>query len=156
MACLLLLSFNLRAQSVSTSSKGWSVHHPFDHNVFIENKGQFIEQVQKGVGQKILYYSHKGHIHLYFSPTALTFEYDSAYRTNADEDKGGDEDANVKISPQFMHITWDGANTNAQVEVQNPVGDYFTYLNPKDKTGHSSVKAHAWEKIIYHNLYNNI
>ena len=155
-ALVLLFSFNLPAQSVSTSSKGWSVHHPFDHNVFIENKGQFIEQVQKGVGQEILYYSHKGHIHLYFSPTALTFEYDSAYRTNEDENKAGDEDANVKISPQFMHINWDGANTNAQVEVQNPVGDYFTYLNPKDKTGHSSVKAHAWEKIIYHNLYNNI
>ncbi|MGP8215005.1 MAG: PKD domain-containing protein [Bacteroidia bacterium] len=140
------------------AQKGWSVHKPFEHDVFIENKGQFIDQVQKGVGQNILYYSHKGRLHLYFSATALTFEYDSAYMADKDAapKAGDDAEANIKILPVFMQVNWDGANTNAQVEVQKPVTDYFTYRDPNDKTGHSSVLAHAWEKIIYHNLYNNI
>ncbi len=151
----LLIVGAITAQTAS-SHKGWSVHKPFEHDVFIENKGQFIEQVQKGVGQPILYSSLKGYIHIYFSPTALTFEYDSAYIADGDEKPGADDDANVKILPVFMQVTWDGANANAQVEVQKPVSDYFTYRNPNDRTGHSSVLAHAWGKIIYHNLYNNI
>jgi len=148
-----LICIVLHAQS----SNGWSVHKPFEHDVFIENKGQFIEQVQKGVGYPILYSSHKGKLDLFFSQTALTFEYDSAYIANDEDLKpDADDDAVVKILPVFMKVEWDGANSNAQVEVQSPVTDYFTYRNPKDKKGRSSILAHAWKKIIYHNLYNNI
>jgi len=153
----LLLTFSIQAQK-SSSKKGWSVHHPFEHNVFIENKGQFTEPIKKGVGEPILYSSHKGHIHIYFSQTTLTFEQDSAYiaDTDAEPTAGDDDDAHIDILRVFTQINWDGANKNAQVEVQNPVEDYFTYENPKDKLGRSSILAHAWEKIIYHNLYNNI
>lgn len=147
----------LQAQKTATTQKGWSVHNPFEHDVFIENNGQFIEQVEKGVGDKILYYSHKGHIHMYFTQTALTFEYDSAYMADGDEKPSADDDGDAKINilPIFMHMNWQGANTNAQVEVQQPVTTLFTYPNPKDK-GHTGITAYAWEKIIYHNLYNNI
>jgi len=151
-----LIAGFLHAQKTETKGKGWSVHHPFEHDVFIENKGQFIEQVQKGVGSPILYYSHKGHIHIYFTETGITFEHDSAYMADGGDDKGGaDDDAKVEILPIFMHMTWADANANAKVEVQNPVTTLFTYPNPKDK-GHSGITANAWEKIIYHNLYNNI
>jgi len=150
---ILAFSVVLHAQQKS----GWTVHAPFEHNVFIENNGQFIEQVKRGVGDNILYYSHKGHLHVYFTQTGLTFEYDSAYRADDDDLKGkADDDANIKILPVFMHVTWEGANKNANIEVQDQVSDYFTYRNPNDKTGHSGVRANAWKKIIYHNLYNNI
>ena len=142
----------------SHPEKGWTVHDPFVHDVFIENKGQFNDEATKNVGEQILYYSHKGNAHIFFSPTSFTFEHDSVSLADPDEKptSADDDDAKINLTPVFMRVTWDGANSNARVEVQNEAEGYFTYRNPKDKSGHSSVLCHAWKKIIYHNLYNNI
>ena len=62
-----LISRTLSGQSAlnSLSDKGsgpqtklnttWSVKNPFEHNVFIENKGQFTEEEKKAVGEPILF-----------------------------------------------------------------------------------------------------
>ncbi len=147
-------SYSAKAQKTHPE-KGWTVKEPFVHDVFIENKGQFNEGVKKNVGDDILYYTKKGSVHIFFQSTAITFEHDIIYSTD-EKDAKEEEDAGVRVKPVFMSINWDGANKNATVEVQEPESAYFTYRNPNDKTGHSSVLAHAWKKIIYHNLYNNI
>ena len=111
------------------------------------------------MGNEILYYTHKGHIHIYYSPTSITFEHDSCYIEKDDDGEPvavDDGDAKVGVQPIFMHINWVGANTNPRIEVQDIEGDYFTYENPKDKKGKSGIMAHAWKKLIYHNLYSNI
>lgn len=140
----------------------WVNNTLFNRNVFIENKGQFFEEEKADVGKTILYSSRKGKIHLYFSSSALTFRYDSiipgeSLKENEDEDKGGKPgEANFTSQHEFMSVTWDGANPDVQVEPEDLVNDYFTYGDPSDKSGHTSIKARGWQRLVYHNLYPNI
>jgi len=123
----------------------WAVQSTFEHNVFIENQGQ--------CNSSVLYYSTKGSDKIYFSSSSITFEYDSISKDEEGTDEREDKDK-LKKSPQYLSLNWVGANTNAMLEVQNEVSEYFTYPNPV--AGMPSLLAHAWSKLIYRNIYNNI
>src|ERR1700739_2484090 len=147
--------FTANAQQ-NTSTAKWITKNVFQHDVFIENKGQFDNDVASQTKQPVLYYSLKGSEQLYFSANAITFKYDSLVKVD-DESIGRDDDRRkINIVPQFMSITWVGANANTEIEVQEPASNYFTYPNPNTSTGRPSIVAHAWKKLIYHNLYNGI
>jgi hypothetical protein len=123
----------------------WAVERTFEHNVFIENKGQ--------CNSSVLYYSTKGSDKIYFSSSSITFEYDSISKDEESTDEREDRDK-LKKSPLYLSIIWEGANGNIIPEVQNEVSEYFTYPNPV--SGMPSIVAHGWSKLIYRNLYNNI
>ncbi len=117
---------------------------PFERNVFIENKGQFPDYQLKDIQDKVLYYTVKGKLKVYYAPDGLIFEYDTIVKTEdrervngyADEEsKEEDGKKNLKMDRHFVKMQWEGGNASPQVEVQNPVNDYFTYGNPNDKSG---------------------
>ncbi len=142
----------------SKSAVKWKAN-PFDQHVFIENKGQFSKQEQKEAGGKIAYFTRKGAVNIYFTNNSITYRFDSIYRdksTKDKEDDGDEKEAGLKIKHEFIQMQWEGANANPFIEVQEPATNYFTYSNPNDKTGKSGIKANAWKKLIYHNLYNGI
>jgi hypothetical protein len=149
------ICFATNAQQ-NTGKAKWTAKNIFQHDVFIENKGQFDNAIASQAKQPVLYYSHKGSEQLYFSANAITFRYDKLIKDNnesADRDADGEK---FKTIPQYMSITWEGANTSTEIEVQEPVNNYFTYPNPSTATGMPSILAHAWKRLIYHNLYNGI
>lgn len=134
-----------------SNKPSWIVRHPFKHPVFIENKGQFTKQELIGVGSPILYYSRSGLYQLYFTSSSLVFRYDSIVNKGDRKDK--DE---CEIIPVYIKIRWEGVNDNSEIEVSGGVSDYFTFSKLEDKTVKSGIIAHAWEKLIYHNLYKGI
>ncbi len=167
---LLLIFFatgfiGINAQSTKYATK-WLITKPFERNVFVENKGQFPDYQLKGIQDKVLYYTVKGKLKVYYAPDGLIFEYDTIVKTTDEEklntgygrDERDDEDRkkNLKMDRHFVKMQWEGGNANPQVEVQNPVNDYFTYSNPNDKTGKSGIKAHGFGKLIYRNVYKGI
>src|SRR5690348_16063234 len=113
-----LCLFYSLAYSQKAAKQTWLTSKLFQHDVFIENKGQFSEQEQKAVGDKILFSAHKGDLLLYFSKSSVTFRYDSAYLAGQGEEA---EPENLRVKHFFMKMTWEGANKNAQVEAKNPV-----------------------------------
>ncbi|HXB12989.1 MAG TPA: SprB repeat-containing protein, partial [Bacteroidia bacterium] len=160
----LLSVIGINAQSIKYATK-WLITKPFERNVFIENKGQFPDYQLEDIQDKVLYYTVKGKLKVYYAPDGLIFEYDTIVKAPdgeklngyADDDnKEEDGKKNLKMDRHFAKIQWEGGNTNPQVEVQNPVNDYFTYANPNDKTGKSGIKAHAFGKLIYRNVYKGI
>lgn len=140
----------------SQSATNWIAQDPFDCNVFIENKGQFTNSEEGDVGGKILYYSRKGQLHLYFLKDALVFRYDSSYIRKAWGEEEEIEPENVRTRPVFMKMNWKGANPDVRVDVENMVGNYFTYGDREDKTGTTSITARGWKKLTYKNIYQGI
>jgi len=145
--CLLIFIFSVSAFAQQTKMK-WEVKNPFEHNVFIENKGQFSSDIEQYVKEPVLYYSVKGSVHLFFSRNSLTLITNKFERKDEDR-KDDDRDKNMVATPELMKISWEGANPNAEVTTDKEASDYFTCPKP-------GITAHAWSRLIYHNLYNGI
>jgi len=147
-----------QALNKGSSVTKWVAGNPFENNVFIENKGQFTEKINNGQPSK--YYSRKGRTRMYFSDGSVILQCDSI-RYSEKESNSGDnieeeENNSIKRIPEHLTISFKGSNPGAKIEVLDPVSEYFTYEDPADKSGHSGIIAHAWQKLIYHNIYNNI
>jgi len=154
---LLTLSILFCFSLFNATAQKWTVKKPFEQNVFIENKGQFNVSKRAGIKRPVLYYTEKGNIQLFYTANSVVFEYDSLILINDTNEKETEHDRpKVKAERKFMTMHWDGANLNPTVEVKEQVSNYFTYPNFKDKAGKSGILAHAWKKLIYHNLYSGI
>ncbi|HSY77521.1 MAG TPA: gliding motility-associated C-terminal domain-containing protein [Bacteroidia bacterium] len=150
------LFFATTGFSQHTAKAKWSVQKPFEQYGFIENKGQFPQNVHNIIKDNILYYTKKGKIKLYFTPSSLVYKYDSLVQDNDGKDNKEIDRAKSKLVPHSFNISWEGANPNPKVEVQNELSNYYTFPNPADKSGKTGIKANAWSKLIYHNLYTGI
>ncbi len=141
-----------------TKKARWSVDKPFEQYCFIENKGQFPQAIMDIAKDPILYYTQKGQVAIYFTPGSVVYKFDSIVANKDDEGEGrkADRDADLKVVPYSFSMSWEGANPNPRVEVQNEESNYYTYPNIHDKSGKTGIKANAWEKLIYHNIYNGI
>jgi len=158
--CLLFPAFissNI-ANAQHSSKKRWNVQKPFEQYCFIENKGQYPQQVIEGEKNPILYSTLKGKVHLFFTANSVVYRYDSleSVKDNDNKNEDADRDGKKKIVPYKFSMNWEGANPNPQVEVENPLSNYYTFPNPLDKSGKSGIKANAWSKLIYRNVYNGI
>jgi len=151
---VLSLTSIIQAQTANFAKK-WEAKAPFVHNVFIENNGQIPNEIIGKVKEPILYYSVKGSVYLFFSPTSVTFLASKFEKAGADE-KDADRDNGTKTLPEYMSMSWAGANANVQVTVDKEATDYFTYPNPNTENKLPGIVAHAWSKVTYHNLYNGI
>ncbi|HTB32137.1 MAG TPA: gliding motility-associated C-terminal domain-containing protein [Bacteroidia bacterium] len=157
---LTLFSVNANSQSNPASGKGisqrstakWVTKSPFQHDVFIENNGQFSDKEKTAVGKSIMYYTRKGKLHLYFSKHSITFRYDSVYSLDKD---GGEPEENLKVKHLFAEMNFENASANSTLKVEGKAKDYFTYGNP-DSPGKSGITAQGWGKLIYQNIYPGI
>ena len=153
---LFVLAFALTGFAQS-SDAAWS-KDPFHHEVFIENKGQFNGENDKK-NSDIKYMVSLDAVQFYFTPNGLTyrhneFEKREEERDGEKEDKK-DEKPTKRIS-YLVHMDWQGANPDARIIAQDSVSYYFTYADLTDKTGNTTIKASAFKKIIYKDLYPDI
>jgi gliding motility-associated-like protein len=154
----LCIAGNLFAQHAPGSMLVWTNQDLFQPRVFIRNEGQF-----DGKGSdraRILFGTRLGDIDIYFTKNGVIYRHDQ-YTPEEERDwrpghkeagEEEEEEENYKIIPEFFHITWKDANPNLTVVAEGPATAYHTYYSA---TG-TSVKAEAFEKIIYRNLYPGI
>ena len=160
--------FTIALLNISFSQETWMQKNPFEHKVFIENKGQFATANPSSGGfdtknnlknNPIKYaYSSEG-VEIYFTNKGLTYRHDEIENVSENEKGSGEKEREEKIRkviPHFAHMDWVGANPHAQIIAEDAVTYYFTYPNLNDKSGKTSLKASAYKKIIYKNLYPNI
>lgn len=169
--CIFFLQFHFICVSQnsnnSTSNKTkWTVRDPFEQKVFIENKGQFDEKPGDG-STKVIFGTSFAGVDLFFSSKGLTYKYNELVSMTESEkeiyEKGsnGQEEEEIikdpfkKYTPGYLFLEWIGSDSNVQVIAEEPVPFYYTYGGDK-KDINTTLKAGAYKKIIYKNLYPNI
>src|SRR5579883_2483603 len=134
------------------SDWAWTVQ-PFDHKVFIENRGQFDELVNSK--SKVLFGAQLGdNLFAYFTTNGIIYRQCvypklQAARKELAEKKDYDPDKEV-VKPVITYLAsqWEGSNPDVSLDAQQEQTDYYTY--PTGKT--TSVQVNIFKKIIYKNL----
>jgi gliding motility-associated-like protein len=161
-----LITTSFAQQNNITGTALWTVKNPFECKEFVMNNGQFTQYEKDNVGSKILYYTGKGRLHLYYTEDGFTIRMDSLYEdknaSNWDDDNKSEHEKhedglrNLKGKSYFLKMQWQGANPSVRVEAQTVASDYYTYPDPNDPKGQKGVTANAWKKLVYHNIYPGI
>lgn len=153
---------NLFAQSNRKDKpdiSNWNVN-PFEQKVFIENNSQF-----DGRGylkdSRILFGLRDEGIEIFFSLQGLTYRHRKQVEISEDKREKKERAGQIQkiMTPPIddsLSMEWLNSNPNAEIISEEPVNNYFTYSDLKDPSGRSSIKANAFKKITYKNLYPRI
>ncbi len=140
----------------------WTVALENFHKVFIENKGQF-DNKNNQAKTHIQYGVECNGVDIYFFNSGVTFRHNAKFKLterekeklekeerhkNSKPEKEKEEREKYKIVPEFLNMQWLGCNPNAELVAEEQVSNYFTYSN--------NIKAKAFKKIVYKNIYPNI
>ncbi|HTB05877.1 MAG TPA: hypothetical protein VK806_02915, partial [Bacteroidia bacterium] len=126
----------------------WTTN-PFDHKLFVENKGQFNNIIPSG--DKVLFEAKLGSMNAYFTATGVVYQY--MEMLNKDTSEGTDpEAAPRKMIQHFTQLNWEGSNANVTIDAQQEESYYYTY--PAENI--TTIIANVFRKITYHNLYPGI
>ena len=119
----------------------------FEYKVFIENKGQFDEKL-KWHESPILFGANTSGTELYFTSKGLTYQVEAIVKETSQS-----EHTKVAAHTYTIHMEWLDANPHVQIFTKDPVTEYFNY-QMDDK--HQVYYTHAFEKIVYKDLYPGI
>lgn len=134
------------------------VADPFEHNVFIENKGQF-DKTDKKSCSRILFGGVDHGVQFYFTAKGLTYRFDKTEFPEEKENEKKENEAeremerikNKKTYSYTLDMEWEGADPDVKVISENIATEYYCYGEDR-----SSFKASAYKKLIYKNLYPGI
>jgi gliding motility-associated-like protein len=132
----------------------WSVN-PFDRKVFIENKGQFDNDVQ--TDGRILYETMLGKVKVYFTAKGIIYRCDSNYTlAKKDLEETNDdprEEGTIHTISRYAVMIWQNANPGVSVIAEQEEADYYTYYIDATK---KTLIANAFKKLTYRNVYPGI
>ncbi|HSY75220.1 MAG TPA: PKD domain-containing protein [Bacteroidia bacterium] len=130
----------------------WTVN-PFDSKVFIENLGQVDSEVVAQVNTKILYTARIGSIQAYFTSNGVLYKHEEFLkRKGRTENEEEEEDENSKPVVRYFNIEWKNSNTKATIDAEQEQTYYYSYAGSNGEM----LKANAFKKITYRNLYQGI
>lgn len=153
---LVFFSLVSNSQSLTVATSNW-VKSPFDHKVFIENMGQY-NWSDNGSGKNTLYGASIGDIEIHFSNAGLTYTKTELRKVNESGRKEGKDKREKKYLkiPHHAYLEWVGANKDVRIVSQDIENHYFTYGGLNSDSNVISLKASAFKKIVYENLYPHI
>lgn len=141
----------------SSGSKIKWLAHPFDHQVFIENKGQF-ESPQNG--EKILYGAQVGNVYVFITAHGIIYKYSEHPEVFEDWSKKtyqladpDDVNWNKKNVDHYLTATWKGSGNDVVITAGQEQTSYYTYPTPDSK---GTIKANIFKTITCQNVYPGI
>src|SRR6185312_6606238 len=144
-------------KKISSGGKIKWMANAFDHQVFIENRGQFTGLPN---GDKILYGAQVGDVFVYITPHGLIYKYT---QNPVVEQKPGKEPAAVdpddidwkKVKPVDYYITatWEGSMGALDIVAGKEQTYYYTYPGADNK---STIKVNLFKTITCRNIYPGI
>jgi hypothetical protein len=142
----------VEAQNKQNNLKTSWIVNPFENKAFVENKGQF-----DGKGgfhkQDIAFGVEREGVGIYFTANGLTFRHDIQ---EDEQEKGEQEEAAGHRKSIRVNMEWVGASKSVQIVAEDKWAHYYTYADAHDASGKTSLKAQAFRKIKYLNLYPGI
>ncbi|TAL58732.1 MAG: T9SS type B sorting domain-containing protein [Bacteroidetes bacterium] len=173
--CFLLVSFPAFGQHAKTKQQqpAWVNTSLFSQKVFVENSGQFENTTllnKADSGETIKYYCNSGGVAAYFTNMGITYCYSEIIKPERKvhkpemeiektDDKSAleeEEELNRKTIKHSLKMKWLNANLTPEIVAEEKASAYFTYGDRQDKTGKTCIKASAYEKVVYKNLYPHI
>ncbi len=132
---------------------------PFDHKIFVENKGQFTTETGRA-GDRILYEAKLGKVKAYFLPNGIVYRKegwfleDEAEKEKEEMERARDRDKGIyeKIPVQFQRMNWVDANPDPEVIAEDPLPYPYIYGVGMDQ----SISVSVYRRIVYRNLYPGI
>ena len=130
----------------------WINKNIFQHDVFIENNGQFNSDLKDD--RKILFQAVLGDIKAYFLPNGVIYQNVKFISKNnsTDRPERNDPDAEHEVQISNIETMWVGSNINATIET-NEAETYFYSYGTKDN---QTIKAKLYKGITYKNIYPGI
>lgn len=148
------------ASNADIITRIWS-NSPFEQKVFIENKGQYNEELT-GVEQQIFFCVTIGGVNIYFTKTGIIYGMDELKEeprndieeSNTHEEYGKENKSKkkYKVIHHLVEMSWLGTSRGILPQAEEKVPFYYTYSYDPAKEK-EAVKANAHKKIIYRNLY---
>jgi hypothetical protein len=137
----------------------WTVKNPFEQKVFIENKGQY-EIENKVASKDILFGARLGGLTYYFTNNTIWIKRNVAVKRTDEEiaqlkqqtGKTDEKKLAYKMVQEFHQINFIGANSSTEITSEQAVSWYCNF----SASNNTPVKAHAYKKLTYHNLYGGI
>lgn len=152
----LLLAFPLL---ISAQHSSWNVSLD-PQKVFIENKSQFNGLIEL-THADVLFATEDGPSQVLFSKAGVTYRLEKREHPEINEREEREEgmshaeleakERSVIITADLVQMQWKNANPDVEVVALNPVEASYNY---KGKSG--SIRANAFQKILYRNLYPGI
>lgn len=165
-SCLTFVHMGIVCISQNSDNKGssktnWDVKNPFDQKAFVENKGQFDDNIKYAVSNQgvDIYFTSSGVIYRHVEQVKLSEEEREKIERQEEKHKSTakeEEKISTTSKSYFLNMRWQGANPDGHLIAENEVSNYYTYGDQKDKSGKSTIKANAFKKIIYQNIYPHI
>lgn len=138
----------------------WTVALEEVNKVFVENKGQVVEKTEPG--NPILYLVRSNGVYIYFTAKGIFYRHDEFPVLNREEKEAhehpeneSDEKVPVPIKSS-LYMNWIGSNSQVKIVPEEGVSNYFTYADLGNINVKETIKANAFKKIIYKNLYPGI
>ncbi|HTA81771.1 MAG TPA: T9SS type A sorting domain-containing protein [Bacteroidia bacterium] len=141
-ACFIIAMIMTTISVKGQAGSNWT-SKPFNHQVFIENKGQFTSDIN--TSDKIIFQAILGKVKAYFTPSGIVYRYDEY------PDKKQKMEKNSAPITHYASCIWDGSNSNVTIVAEGKQADYYTYV-----IDNNSVNANVFKKIIYKNIYPGI
>ncbi len=140
----------------------WAVKNPFEQKVFIENKVQYAIK-DNPEPTKILFGARQGGLQYYFTNNSIWIKRNVTVKRTQEQieqlkqqfgDDGdmGKKEFEYESVEEFHEISFEGANALATITTDNEVNWYYNFTI----TGNVPVKANAYRKLTYLNLYPGI
>ncbi len=153
-----LFSQNKGGNAYSGSS--WTVK-PFERKAFIENKGQFDNNLPADK-KSFKYCIDKGY-QVFFYADEICYRLTRPVRVKEtllnkfeSEEKREAREHEYKMEAQLINVKWLNANPNATIEAENKQSTVYSYtVNSKNEKPYT-VMCEGYSKLIYKNLYDNI
>lgn len=129
---------------------------PFEQKVFVENRRQYVGNT--GISEEILFWARSGGINLYFTKSGLKYRYNEEIPETPAERAERKKQKKYRVAKAKQHaldVKWLGGNTSVSVVAEEKAAFYYSY-SYDPATADRGVRAHAYKKITYKNMYPGI
>ncbi len=137
--------------TVNSAEAKWTTN-AFENLDFVQNVGQFDEQILAVSEEKPFYMADLGMIHAFFTKTGVVYRSEVFFRKkNAD----GTEiklERRAKGTTCFFVQEWENVSEQLSILAEEETSNFYSYANGDKQT----FKAKAFKKITYKNLYQGI
>ncbi|MGQ0827326.1 MAG: DUF7948 domain-containing protein [Bacteroidota bacterium] len=158
---LILLLIGVKSLNAQTN---WTVKNPFEQKNFIENKGQFDKTNLPNRGP-VLFAACIDGVNYYFTQTGYIIGRNERIERTKEEleeleklmPNGKKEEKKLKYKTieKFHELKWLNVNPEVKVVSENKVSNYYSYSDLKSPDNKGTIKANAYKKLIYKNIYPN-
>ncbi len=164
-----LFIFILMSINLLSAQTDWTQGKIFEQKNFIENKGQFdFDKIPNG--ESILFVAKIDGVKYYFTKAGYTIERKEKVKKSEKElqeieekivsakseiEKEKEKENKYKIVEKFHELKFANSNSKVEIIAENKVSSFYTYSDLKSKDKKATIKANAFSRLIYKNLYPN-